>query len=184
MRTSAALCTLILSVAACGGGGSTPSPSHDANATPTTDAPTESSGATEFTAEPVQLAIDPCLLVTKTEAEALIGPVGDASGSTFDPPKCIYVSSQNTGGQLAVSLVAPDFCKFLFLALDKNMFGGVQVRVDDVGDGGMLVKGEGNVQFVVDGGCIEVDGSLDHTANIDDDTVLRLARTAAERATA
>lgn len=186
MRTVPSLiCALILTTSACGGGGDKPS-SSDAASTATTaktDAPSDQSdGAVDFTGVPVQLTVDPCTLVTKAEAEALIGPVGDADGDTFDPPKCIYVSSEGTGGQLAVSLTVPDFCKLLFLALDQDMFGDVQVRVDDVGDGGMLVKGNGNVQFVVGGGCIEVDGTVDFDTKIDDDTMLQLAKTAAERA--
>ena len=139
-------------------------------------------GKFDFTAKPVQLAMDPCTLVTKAEAEAVVGPVGDANGSTFTPPKCVHVSSKGTGGQLVVSLTEPDFCALLFLALDQNIFGDVQKRVDDVGDGGMLVKGNGNVQFVVDGGCIEIDGRIDHDTKVDDQTMLRLAKSAAERA--
>jgi hypothetical protein len=187
MRTrSALLFAVILTTSACGGGADKPSSSNApvTETTAKTDAPTgKADGAVDFTTVPVMLTVDPCTLVTKTEAEALIGPVGDANGATFDPPKCIYVSPAGTGGQLAVSLTEPDFCKLLFLALDQDMFGGVQVRVDDVGDGGMLVKGGGNVQFVVGGGCIEVDGTVDFDTKIDDDTMLRLAKTAAERAT-
>lgn len=186
MRTRSALvCALILTASACGGGADKPSSSDAASTetTATTDALTGTAdGAVDFTAEPVQLTVDPCTLVTKAEAEALIGPVNDTDSATFDPPKCIYISSESTGGQLAVSLTEPDFCKLLFLALDQDMFGGVQVRVDDVGDGGMLVKGNGNVQFVVGGGCVEVAGNVDLDTEIDDDTMVRLAKTAAERA--
>jgi len=183
MRTRTALtCALILTASACGGG-SEKAPSTNAASSETTETSAKGTADTgNFTAEPVQLTVDPCLLVTKAEAEALIGPVGDADGSTFDPPKCIYVSSEGTGGQLAISLTEPSFCKFLFTTLDQDMFGGDQVRVDDVGDGGMLVKGNGDVQFVVGGGCIEVAGTIDHNTKIDDPTILQLAKTAAERA--
>jgi hypothetical protein len=187
MRTrSALLFALILTTSACGGGNDAPSSSgaQVTDTTAKTGASTgKADGTADFSAAPVMLTVDPCTLVTKAETEALIGPVGDANGATFDPPKCIYVSSAGTGGQLAVSLTEPDLCKLLFLALDTDTFGGVQVRVDDVGDGGMLVTGGGNVQFVVGGGCIEVDGTVDFDTKIDDDTMLRLAKTAAERAT-
>lgn len=177
------ICALILTVSSCGGGGDDSSVPDPVGTETTGAAPSgQSEGGADFTAEPVQLTVDPCTLVTQEEAEALIGPVGPADGDTFDPPKCIYVSSESTGGQLAISLTEPDFCKLLFLALDQDMFGGVQVRVDDVGDGGMLVEGNGNVQFTVGGGCIEVDGILDFDTKIDDDTMLQLAKTAAERA--
>jgi hypothetical protein len=181
MRTRWILvCALIITASACGGGADKPLSGTETAAT--TPAPTGTAGgAVDFTAQPVQLTVDPCTLVTKTEAEALIGPVGDADSATFDPPKCIYVSSKGTGGQLAVSLTEPNFCKLLFLALDQDMFGSPQVRVDDVGDGGMLVKGNGNVQFTVGSGCIEVDGTVDFDTPIDDEAMLRLAKTAAER---
>jgi len=184
MPTRAALTlALILTASACGGGGGSDQVSSSSASTTETTATgdTAATGTVDFTAQPVQLTVDPCTLVTKTETEALIGPVGDADSSTYDPPKCIYVSSESTGGQLAISLTEPDFCQLLFLALDQNMFGGAQVRVDDVGDGGMLVKGNGNVQFVVGGGCIEVAGTVDHETKIDDATMLQLAKTAAER---
>ncbi len=179
MRTRAAFLALILTASACGGDDAEPS-SSDASRTEATASAADD--AVDFTAEPVQLTVDPCTLVTKTEAEALIGPVNDTDSGTYDPPKCIYVSSESTGGQLAVSLTEPDFCKLLFLALDQDMFGDVQVRVDDVGDGGMLVKGNGNVQFVVGGGCVEVAGNVDPDTKIDDQTIVRLGKTAAERA--
>lgn len=182
MRTSAAfVCTLIVTASACGGSADNPSPSATAR-TETDAEPGSTDNAFDFTVEPRQLAVDPCTLVTKAEAETLLGPVNDTDSGTYDPPKCIYVSSENTGGQLAVSLTEPDFCKLLFLALDLDMFSDVQERIDDIGAGGMLVKGNGNVQFVVAGGCIEVAGNVDHDTPIDDVTILRLAKTAAERA--
>lgn len=166
---------MILTVSACGGGSS-----NDANGN---DKPAGSNGSSakdnkrEFTAEPVQLKVDPCALVTKSETEALIGPVNEPANTNGT---CVYVSSKNTGGQLAVTVNSLT-CELLFLALEKDMFGGDQVRRDDVGDGGMLVKGNGNVQFVVKGGCVEVDGSVDYDKSVDDETMIRLAKTASGR---
>lgn len=80
-----------------------------------------------------------------------------------------------------MELDLPDYCKFLFLALDQGLFGGDQVRVDDIGQGGMLVKGNGNVQFVVNGGCVTI-ASGPGLEPFDDPTMLELAKTAAERA--
>lgn len=186
MRVRAALtCTLVLVSCACAGTDEEPEAS---NAAPiqTNGADTASDRTGEddrgVSGEPVQLTMDPCTLVTKAEAEALIGPVNDADGGIYDPPKCIYVSSESSGGQLVISLTEPDFCKLLFLALEQDQFGGAQVRVDDLGDGGMLVEDTGNAQFAVGGGCVEVDGNVDHDTNIDDDAILRLAQVAAERA--
>ena len=45
----------------------------------------------------------------------------------------------------------------------------------------MNVNGNGNVQLVNDRGCVEVDGTLTYDKQVDDDTMLRLAKTAAER---
>jgi len=173
MKTTATMmCGLILTMSACGGGGSVSTKTPAPNAT---GAP--SSGG--FTANPVQLTVDPCSLVTKAEAEALVGAVNTPATGT-DGRTCVYVSSKNTGGQFAVTLQSPEFCKLLFLELNKNLFGGQQVRAD-VGDGGMQVKDNGNVQFVVRGGCVEVDGSVDRVTKIDDATILRVAKTAAGR---
>lgn len=168
---------MILTASACGGGGGS------SNDTKKNEKPAVSTGSSapdkkgEFTAEPVRLKDDPCTLITKAEAEALIGPVNEPANSNGT---CVYVSSQSTGGQLAVTVNGLT-CKLLFLALDKNFFGGDQVRRDDVGDGGMLVKGNGNVQFVVNGGCVEVAANLDNDTKVDDETMVQLARTAAGR---
>lgn len=172
--TTTAACVLVLSTSACGGGGA------DGPASTAPDGKTaQSSGL--FSSTPVQLTVDPCALVTKAEAEALIGPVSDTPGVGSDDLTCVYVSSEHTGGQVAVNLQSPDFCKLLFLALDEDFFGGQQVRVDDVGDGGMQVIGNGNVQFVAKGGCVEVQGGVDYETKLDDGTILRVAKIAAGR---
>lgn len=165
---------LSVSVSACGGGaGSTPG-----DATPKAST---ANGGGDFTAEPVQLTSDPCTLVTGTEAAAVIGAVNDTPGVGTDEHTCVYVSAKHTGGQVAVTEQPPDICKLLFLALDKDIFGGAQVRIDDIASGGMLVKGHGNVQLVVHRGCVEVAGRLTYDEKVDDDTMLGLAKTAAGR---
>jgi hypothetical protein len=172
-RAGAAICVLILGVSACGGGADNPS-SGDA-------APKVATTTSGFPGQPVQLTTDPCTLVTGPEAEAVIGAVNDTPGVGTDGHTCVRVSSENTGGQVAVSEQPPDVCKLLFLALDKDLFGGAQVRIDDIASGGMLVKGNGNVQLVVHGGCLEVTGRASYDKKVDDDTMLGLAKTAAGR---
>ncbi len=172
--TTLAACAIIVTLTACGGGGSKTS-------TPSVSKTTQVQSHGQFTSEPVQLTVDPCTLVTKAEAEALIGPVSDTPGVGSDKLTCVYVSSKNTGGQVAVNLQTPEFCKLLFLALDKNYFGGQQVRVDSIGEGGMQVKGNGNVQFVVNRGCVEIEGNVDRDTKIDDSTIMSVATTAAGR---
>jgi len=177
------ICALILaasasasaSASACGGGTGEPSSSTTAS----TGKPANGGG--DFTAEPAQLGADPCTLVTSSEAATVIGAVNDTPGVGTDKHTCVYVSSEHTGGQIAISEQSPDLCKLLFLALDKNMFGGAQVRIDNIASGGMLVTGNGNVQLVVNGGCLEVDGRMTYDKKVDDDTMLRLASTAAGR---
>ena len=55
------------------------------------------------------------------------------------------------------------------------MFGGKQVRVDGIGNGGMLVKGNGNVQFTTHGGCIGV-SARSAAGSLPDDVMLSLAK--------
>lgn len=163
--------TAMVLLAACGGG------SGGANATSASGAGGSASNKGAFTATPVQLTTDPCALVTKAEAEQVLGTSVSQGGST-DGHICTYTANGN-GGTVAVNEQAPEFCKLLFLALNKNIFGGTQVRID-AGDGGMQVTGGGNVQVVVNGGCLEVEASKGDT-KVDDATMLALAKTAIER---
>ncbi len=172
---AAVMFAMALAVTACGGGGSEPSSSDSAPAAKA--AP----GGADFTAAPVQLTADPCTLITRDEAESVVGAVNDTPGVGTDGRTCVYVSAQHTGGQVAVTEQSPDLCKLLFLALDKDMFGGAQVRINDIASGGMLVKGNGNVQVVVDRGCLEVAGTMTYDKKVDDDTMLGLAKTAVGR---
>lgn len=175
---TALICALIITAAACGSNASDSSSNAEPNAGASS---ANTGGGSEFKATPVQLTVDPCTLVTAAEVEALIGPVNPTPGVGSDELTCVRVSSKNTGGQLAVTLQSPDLCKLLFLALDEDFFGGKQVRVDDVGSGGMQVQGNGNVQFVVKGGCVEVSGTVTYDQKIDDATILQIAKTAVGR---
>lgn len=133
------------------------------------------SAASKLPKTPAQLS-NPCSLVTKAEAQAVVGrPVtqGNAVKSV-----CTYTATGD-GGNVAVTLGSA-FCKLLFLALDKNLFGGSQVRVD-VGQGGMLVKGNGDVQFVAKDGCVEISAHRSALNAVDDKTMLDLGRKAAAR---
>jgi hypothetical protein len=167
---------LTVALAACGGGGTTASGGVGG-------AGGGSAGGSVFKKDPVQLTADPCTLVTKAEAEAAVGaPIHlDETPMADDEMRCDYKTEIAIGGHVFVNLQTPDWCKLLFLALDKDIFGGVQVRVDDIGQGGMLVKGLGNVQFVVNGGCVSIDVAKTSDQAADDDTVLAMARLAATR---
>lgn len=171
MRTPLLAGLLLLTLTGCGGGGNAVG-----GTAPRAGSPSAAAASSAFSRAPVQLSVDPCTLVTKAEAQQTLGhPVAQGLNKTV----CTYTAKGNDG-HLAVEALSPTFCKLLFLALDKNYFGGDQVRVDDVGDGGMLVKGNGNVQFVVHGGCISIDAAIGD-GSPPDDTVLGLARTAAGR---
>ncbi|MEO6203912.1 MAG: hypothetical protein ABIO67_00790 [Mycobacteriales bacterium] len=132
--------------------------------------------ASAASTESVQLTDDPCGLVLASEAQAAVGqPVTQGRNRTV----CTYTASGN-GGHLAVETLSPPFCQLLLSALKANMFAGDQVRVDDLGDGGMLVKGNGSLQFTSHGGCvsIEVNRGDSHPT---DDVMLGLGRAAAGR---
>ena len=127
-------------------------------------------------ADPVELKIPACSLYSKTEAEKLIGvAVVQLEPGINGASQCTYNAVKAGQGQVNVSVVPPSGCKLLILALDGNLFGGKQVRVDDIGDGGMLVKGNGNVQFTTNGGCVGV-SARNAAGNLPDDTVLALAK--------
>lgn len=127
-------------------------------------------------ADPVELKIPACSLYSKTEAEKLIGvAVVQLEPGINGASQCTYNAVKAGQGQVNISVVPPSGCKLLILALDANLFGGKQVRVDDIGDGGMLVKGNGNVQFTTHGGCVAV-SSRNPTGSLPDDTVLALAK--------
>ena len=131
----------------------------------------------DFTATPVQLTVNPCTLVTKAEAEHVIG-ASVIQGLGANGHVCTYTANGN-GGIVSVQETTPDFCKILFTVLKQNMFGGAQVRAD-VGQGGMQVKGGGNVQFVVAGGCLEINATKGDK-KVDDAIVLAMAKTATGR---
>ncbi|MGI8680649.1 MAG: hypothetical protein ACR2JO_00645, partial [Mycobacteriales bacterium] len=57
---------------------------------------------------------------------------------------------------------------------------GVQLRINDIGNGGMLVQGNGNVQITVAGGCFTIDADAGEVP-VADGTMLSLARTAVTR---
>ena len=128
----------------------------------------------------MQLTVNPCTLVTKAEAEGVIG-ASVSQGLGGNGHICTSTANGN-GGVLAVNEEVPAFCNLLFSALEKDFFGGAQVRID-LGQGGMQVKGGGNVQLVVAGGCLTIDATKGGT-KVDDATVLALAKTAMERVVA
>jgi len=130
--------------------------------------------------DPLQLRMNPCSLVTQAEAEKAVGATV-TQGSGSDGTVCTYAANGDSG-LVTVVLQAPMWCKLLFLALKDNLFGGAQVRRDDVGDGGMQVVGNGNVQFTSHGGCVEVEGST-ATGKLSDTVVLQMAKNAAGRVT-
>jgi len=178
----ALLGSLLIAVTACGGG-------HAAGTgtAGVTDASRPASATRSTVARPagqrdapVQLAVDPCALVTQPEAETAVG-AKLRKGLNTDHTVCTYGGAGDSG-RVAVVLQSPDFCKLLILALDENLFGSVQVRRDDVGDGGMQVLGHGNVQFLSHDGCVEVEGST-ATGHIADPTILEMAKVAASRVT-
>ncbi len=183
--TSLALLTILLGACSASGPAGSPATGAQAGASTGTSqavSPAAAGGGSSTLGDPVQLTVDPCNLVTRDEAAKVLGvPVSpvkvDVGGGG-----CNYVGV-GSPSHLMASTPSAASCRLLYLALDKNIFGGVQQRVDDIGDGGMLVTGEGNVQIAVHHGCIEIDaanGANGDTA-LPDATMLNLARTAVAR---
>ena len=143
---------------------------------PTASGTSKASKAKGKHADPVDLKIPACDLYSKAEAEKLIGvAVVQLEPGINGATQCTYNAVKVGQGQVNISVVPASGCKLLILALDGNFFGGKQVRVDDIGDGGMLVKGNGNVQFTSHGGCAAV-SARNAAGNLPDDTVLALAK--------
>ena len=123
--------------------------------------------------------------MTQAEAAQAVGrPVKRDTATTDQAHVCRYFSEGVPQARLTVD-TAPLYCKLLYLALKKNIFGhgsgrGVQLRINDIGTGGMLVLGNGNVQITVAGGCFTIDADAGEVP-VADGTMLRLARTAVTR---
>ena len=126
--------------------------------------------------DPVQLKMPACSLYSKSEAEKLVGvPMVKLEPGINGDTLCTYNAVKAGQGQVNISVQPAARCQLLILALNENLFAGKQVRVDDIGDGGMLVKGNGNVQFTTHGGCIGV-GARNATGSLPDATMLILAK--------
>lgn len=180
-----AVATLALILAACGSSSATQPPAQPQapgqSATPAQTAPeSAAAGGGAGLGQAVQLSFDPCTLITQTEAKTALGvDVNPLSTDNGGGGACNYLGVGSPSHLLA-SLPSSADCNLLFLQIDSNLFGDVQKRIDGIGDGGMLVTGEGNLQIAVHHGCFEIDAA---TADgpLPDATMLDLARTAVAR---
>lgn len=168
-----ALATLV-GLAACGGTdtgtpGGTGAPSGSGSTGPKKNLP----------ANPVQLTVDPCTLVTQSEASAALGVQATGSkGSTGF--SCNYT---NASAHLSAIDQTPEECGLTVLQI-QNITPGKSQKPVDIGDGGIQYLGAGKVQFVKSGGCISIEGArgtLGSGLIIPDDDILGVARTAAGR---
>ncbi len=178
-----AVAGLALILAACGS--SSPAPAQTAGPGQST-APGQTAPASAAAVgggglgQAVQLNFDPCTLITQAEAKTALGvDVNPLSTDNGGGGACNYLGVGSPSHLLA-SLPSSADCNLLFLQIDSNLFGDVQKRVDGIGDGGMIVTGEGNLQIAIHHGCFELDGA---TADgpLADSAMLDLARTAASR---
>ena len=184
----AATAVVVLALAGCGGGGGgNTAVKKGVGADGTAGPPAGGKGnpAAHSVASPRPLPGDPCALVTQAEAAQAVGrPVKRDTATTDGARVCRYFSQGIPQARLTVD-TAPLFCKLLYLALENNIFGhgsgrGVQVRINDIGTGGMLVQGNGDVQITVAGGCFTIDADAGEVP-VADATMLQLARTAVGR---
>ncbi len=174
----AAATAVALALSGCGGGGKSAGEPLVGGAT-TSSKQAGSGQSPKSPASPKPLAVGPCTLVKQAEAaQAIGGPVKHLESTVRGASVCNYFGD-GASGSLSVD-TAPITCKVLYLALEKNIFGGPQQRIDDIGDGGMLVKGGGDVQIAVAGGCFTIDGQSG-SGDLPDATMLSLARTAVDR---
>jgi hypothetical protein len=177
----ATLAGLALVVAACSSGAPTTAPGASSTAAPgQTAAASLAGGDAGGLGEPIQLNFDPCTLISQAEAKTALGidvtplKTDNGGGGT-----CNYLGVGSPSHLLASLPITAD-CKLLFTQIDRNLFGDVQHRIDGIGDGGMLVAGQGNLQIAIHHGCFELDGA---TADgpLPDAMMLDLARTAVAR---
>lgn len=180
---------LAVGVAACGsdggggsssaGSGGTTSP-HVTSSSGATDSPTSGSDSPS-TADRVQLAVDPCTLLTLPEMEAAIGPGVEQGGFGEDLlGRCTYSVGGDVGaGVVAISLGDPLLCAAIQRAIDSG--GSAQGVVVDVGQGGIVEPDGGIIQFLVGGGCVGISGSAEGES-LPQDVLVTLATAAAGRA--
>ncbi len=187
-RVAIAGIAILVAIAGCSSTGSpagstTVAPTQAAASAAGTPASTSGSAAAGDLGEPVQLSLDPCTLITQDEAEATLGvavsPLKTDANGGGGITVCNYVGVGSPAHLLASTPSAAD-CKLLYLQIERRLYGGAQEPVDDIGDGGMIVTGEGNLQIAVSHGCIELDGAT-ADAPLPDATMLDLARTAVGR---
>lgn len=179
---------LAVGVAACGsdgdggsssaGSGGTTSP-HVTSSSGATDSPTSGSDSPS-TADPVQLDVDPCTLLTMPEMQAAIGSGVEQGGFGEDlAGRCTYSVGGDVGaGAIAISLGDPLVCAAIQRAIDSG--GSAQGVVVDVGQGGIVEPDGGIIQFLVGGGCVGISGSAGGES-LDQDVLVTLAMAAAGR---
>lgn len=143
-----------------------------------TSSPTQDSAPAPV-ADPVQLDVDPCSLLTPAEMNTAIGSEVEQGGFGEDlPGRCTYSVGGDVGaGVVAISLEDPLVCAALKRALDSGVSG--QSAVVDVGQGGVVGQG-GTIDFLVNGGCVGITGSV-HGESLSPDILVTLAMAAAGR---
>lgn len=170
---------LALVISACGSPGAPPSTPAAGDGLAGSPTAAEGAGGAGL-GKAIQLSFDPCTLITEAEAKATLDvDVTKLSTDNGGGGACDYVGVGSPSHLLA-SLPSSADCNLLFLQIDNGLFGDVQKKIDGIGDGGMLVAGQGNLQIAVHRGCFEIDAA---TADgpLPDAKMLDLARTAVSR---
>lgn len=157
---------------ACSGGGDDDSATAGATAT--------TSGGSDAT--PTQLDVDPCELLTIPEMEAAIGSGVERGGFGEDPPgRCNYSRGGDVGaGAVGITNGDPLTCAALQRALDGGSLDETNAVRVDVGDGGIVERDGGIIQFAIGGGCISISAGTGGVG-IDQDALVTLAKAAAGR---
>ncbi len=118
-------------------------------------ASTTASAGDASDAAPAQLDVDPCNLLTIPEMEAAIGSVELGGLEDNNPATCTYSIGGDVGaGVVSITIGEPFFCSALERALDAGSLEGTNAVAVEFGDGGIVERDGGTIQFAIGGGCI------------------------------
>jgi hypothetical protein len=172
---------------ACGSDKKSSPDAASAAATPTAaGTPPASIGASPASAgglggTAVQLAGDPCTLLTVPEIEAALGSGVEQGGFGDDlPGRCTYSLGGDVGaGVVQIVLQDPLECNAVMRALAADSLEGTNAVRVDLGDGGLYVP-DSQVVFTTGGGCVAVGGSKSGV-NLGQEMLVALATKVAAR---
>ena len=185
-RTASACVVIIIALlaTACGGGNEAAKPDAGGGGSGTTT-PGRGPGSSSGPAPAARiLDANPCALVNAEEVGSALGG-GTATSGTIGAAGEQHTCDWRVSPRADYMMVTVNdiFCDGLIFALDRNLFTDEQKRIDDIGQGGMIVENVGGVSTVsikAKGGCFSITGKKS-SGPLPKATLLQLARTATGR---